>query len=195
MRIRFQIALIALFALSSFTMTAQHAFTQLKEIFLTEGIRVDCYVLAEEISKLLKPDEPAQPQRIKQLEEQLQSAYISERQAIAKELIPLQTNYVSYLMKNTSSVDALVINMAELCYYVYLSGDPNYISYYEMGCRIAMEANRGDLLAGYFALLEERFFQNPCIMLGDYYLEQKDTYKANLFYTFGFPVNPSIKFN
>ena len=71
-------------------MTAQHVFTQLKEVFLTEGIRVDCYVLAEEMSRLLKPSEPAQPQRIKQLEERLQSAYISERQAIAKELVPLQ---------------------------------------------------------------------------------------------------------
>ena len=39
------------------------------------------------MSRLLKPNEPAQPQRIKQLEEQLQSAYISERQAIAKELV------------------------------------------------------------------------------------------------------------
>lgn len=191
MRIRIKAIAIVILSLSSLRMTAQDTFSQLKEVFLTEGIRVDCYVLAEEMSRLLKPNEPAQPQRIKQLEEQLQSAYISERQAIAKELVPLQKNYISYLMENTPSADALVINMAELCYYVYLSGDPDYISYYEAGCRIAIEANRGDLLAGYFALLEDRFLQNPCIMLGDYYLEQKDTYKANLFYTYGFPIAPS----
>ena len=191
MRFRIIAITIALLSLSSYKMTAQHVFTQLKEVFLTEGIRVDCYVLAEEMSRLLKPSEPAQPQRIKQLEERLRSAYISERQAIAKELVPLQKNYVSYLMENNSSSDALVINMAELCYYIYLSGDPNFISYYELGCRLALEADKGDLLAGYFSLLEDRFLQNPCIMLGDYYLEQKDSYKANLFYTYGFPIAPS----
>ena len=191
MRFRIIAITIALLSLSSYKMTAQHVFTQLKEVFLTEGIRVDCYVLAEEMSRLLKPSEPAQPQRIKQLEERLQSAYISERQAIAKELVPLQKGYVSYLMENNSISDASIINMAELCYYVYLSGDPNYISYYELGCRLALEADKGDLLAGYFSLLEDRFLQNPCIMLGDYYLEQKDSYKANLFYTYGFPVAPS----
>lgn len=191
MRFRIIAITIALLSLSSYKMTAQHVFTQLKEVFLTEGIRVDCYVLAEEMSRLLKPSEPAQPQRIKQLEERLQSAYISERQAIAKELVPLQKGYVSDLMENNSISDASIINMAELCYYVYLSGDPNYISYYELGCRLALEADKGDLLAGYFSLLEDRFLQNPCIMLGDYYLEQKDSYKANLFYTYGFPVAPS----
>lgn len=78
MRFRIIAITIALLSLSSYKMTAQHVFTQLKEVFLTEGIRVDCYVLAEEMSRLLKPSEPAQPQRIKQLEERLQSAYISE---------------------------------------------------------------------------------------------------------------------
>ena len=74
MRIRIKAIAIVILSLSSLRMTAQDTFSQLKEVFLTEGIRVDCYVLAEEMSRLLKPNEPAQPQRIKQLEEQLQSA-------------------------------------------------------------------------------------------------------------------------
>lgn len=169
---------------------AQNVFTQLKPVFLTEGIIVDCHTLSKEMSDLLTPNEATQPARIKQLEKKLNEAHVSERQAIAKELVPLQQTYVINLMNNHPGSDALVINMAELCYYVYLSGADNYLGYYEKACKIAMQANKGDLLAGYFALRQERLLQNPCLVLGDYYLSYKDFQKAELFYNFTFPINP-----
>ena len=162
----------------------------IRQWFLVEGIRVDSYAFADTLESALKPQEPNVPAKIQELESRLPNVYITEKQQIAKELVPLQYAYCQEILREGKNVGSLLVNMMEWCYYMYLSDDPNYIASSARVCQMFMENNYSDFVRIYCALHEERLLQNPFIMLGDYLLEKGDFMAAKKFYKEAFPVNP-----
>ena len=162
----------------------------IRQWFLVEGIRVDSYAFADTLESALKPQEPNVPAKIQELESRLPNVYITEKQQIAKELVPLQYAYCQEILREGKNVGALLVNMMEWCYYMYLSDDPNYIASSARVCQMFMENDYSDFVRTYCALHEERLLQNPFIMLGDYLLEKGDFMAAKKFYKEAFPVNP-----
>ena len=162
----------------------------IRQWFLVEGIRVDSYAFADTLESALKPQEPNVPAKIQELESRLPNVYITEKQQIAKELVPLQYAYCQEILREGKNVGSLLVNMMEWCYYMYLSDDPNYIASSARVCQMFIENNYSDFVRIYCALHEERLLQNPFIMLGDYLLEKGDFMAAKKFYKEAFPVNP-----
>mgnify|MGYP002519561976 FL=1 len=162
----------------------------IRQWFLVEGIRVDTYAFADTLESALKPQESNVPAKIQELESRLPNVYITEKQQIAKELVPLQYAYCQEILREGKNVGALLVNMMEWCYYMYLSDDPNYIASSARVCQMFLENNYSDFVRIYCALHEERLLQNPFIMLGDYFLEKRDYAAAKKFYKEAFPVSP-----
>ena len=162
----------------------------IRQWFLVEGIRVDSYAFADTLESALKPQESNVPAKIQELESRLPHVYITEKRQIAKELVPLQYAYCQEILREGKNVGALLVNMMEWCYYMYLSDDPNYIASSARVCQMFMENDYSDFVRIYCALHEERLLQNPFIMLGDYLLEKGDFMAAKKFYKEAFPVNP-----
>jgi CHAT domain-containing protein len=162
----------------------------IRQWFLVEGIRVDSYAFADTLESALKPQESNVPAKIQELESRLPHVYITEKRQIAKELVPLQYAYCQEILREGKNVGALLVNMMEWCYYMYLSDDPNYIASSARVCQMFMENDYSDFVRIYCALHEERLLQNPFIMLGDYLLEKGDFMAAKKFYEEAFPVNP-----
>ena len=162
----------------------------IRQWFLIEGIRVDSYAFADTLESALKPQESNVPVKIQELESRLPHVYITEKRQIAKELVPLQYAYCQDILREGKNVGALLVNMMEWCYYMYLSDDPNYIASSARVCQMFMENDYSDFVRIYCALHEERLLQNPFIMLGDYLLEKGDFAAAKKFYKEAFPVNP-----
>ena len=162
----------------------------IRQWFLVEGIRVDTYAFADTLESALKPQESNVPAKIQELESRLPHVYITEKRQIAKELVPLQYAYCQEILREGKNVGALLVNMMEWCYYMYLSDDPNYIASSARVCQMFMENDYSDFVRIYCALHEERLLQNPFIILGDYLLEKGDFMAAKKFYKEAFPVNP-----
>ena len=162
----------------------------IRQWFLVEGIRVDSYAFADTLESALKPQESNVPAKIQELESRLPHVYITEKRQIAKELVPLQYAYCQEILREGKNVGALLVNMMEWCYYMYLSDDPNYIASSARVCQMFMENDYSDFVRIYCALHEERLLQNPFIILGDYLLEKGDFMAAKKFYKEAFPVNP-----
>ena len=162
----------------------------IRQWFLVEGIRVDTYAFADTLESALKPQESNVPAKIQELESRLPHVYITEKRQIAKELVPLQYAYCQEILREGKNVGALLVNMMEWCYYIYLSDDPNYIASSARVCQMFMENDYSDFVRIYCALHEERLLQNPFIILGDYLLEKGDFMAAKKFYKEAFPVNP-----
>ena len=162
----------------------------IRQWFLVEGIRVDTYAFADTLESALKPQESNVPAKIQELESRLPHVYITEKRQIAKELVPLQYAYCQEIIREGKNVGALLVNMMEWCYYMYLSDDPNYIASSARVCQMFMENDYSDFVRIYCALHEERLLQNPFIILGDYLLEKGDFMAAKKFYKEAFPVNP-----
>lgn len=162
----------------------------IRQWFLVEGIRVDTYAFADTLESALKPQESNVPAKIQELESRLPHVYITEKRQIAKELVPLQYAYCQEILREGKNVGALLVNMMEWCYYMYLSDDPNYIASSARVCQMFMENDYSDFVRIYCALHEERLLQNPFIILGDYLLEKGDFMEAKKFYKEAFPVNP-----
>ena len=185
--------LLTLFSVEAFCQSTENKVPTMEGIrqwFLVEGIRVDTYAFADTLESALKPQESNVPTKIKELESRLPHVYITEKRQIAKELVPLQYAYCQEILREGKNVGALLVNMMEWCYYMYLSDDPNYIASSARVCQMFMENDYSDFVRIYCALHEERLLQNPFIMLGDYLLEKGDFMAAKKFYKEAFPVNP-----
>ena len=162
----------------------------IRQCFLVEGLRVDSYAFADTLESILKPKELNIPAKIQELESRLPHVNITEKQQIAKELVPLQYAYCQELLSEGKNIGGLLVNLMEWCYYMYLSDDPNYIGCSAKVCQMFMENDYSDFVRIYCALHEERLLQNPFIMLGDYLLEKQDYAAAKKFYKEAFPVSP-----
>ena len=185
--------LLTLFSVEAFCQSTENKVPTMEGIrqwFLVEGIRVDSYAFADTLESALKPQESNVPAKIQELESRLPHVYITEKRQIAKELVPLQYAYCQEILREGKNVGALLVNMMEWCYYMYLSDDPNYIASSARVCQMFMENDYSDFVRIYCALHEERLLQNPFIMLGDYLLEKGDFMAAKKFYEEAFPVNP-----
>jgi CHAT domain-containing protein len=185
--------LLTLFSVEAFCQSTENKVPTIEGIrqwFLVEGIRVDSYAFADTLESALKPQESNVPAKIQELESRLPHVYITEKRQIAKELVPLQYAYCQEILREGKNVGALLVNMMEWCYYMYLSDDPNYIASSARVCQMFMENDYSDFVRIYCALHEERLLQNPFIMLGDYLLEKGDFMAAKKFYEEAFPVNP-----
>ena len=185
--------LLTLFSVEAFCQSTENKVPTMEDIrqwFLIEGLRVDTYAFADTLESVLKPQESNIPAKIQELESRLPHVYITEKRQIAKELVPLQYAYCQDILRESKNVGALLVNMMEWCYYMYLSDDPNYIASSARVCQMFMENNYSDFVRIYCALHEERLLQNPFIMLGDYLLEKGDFVAAKEFYKEAFPVNP-----
>ena len=177
-------------AICQYTQNKVPTMEDIRQWFLVEGIRVDSYAFADTLESALKPQESNVPAKIQELESRLPHVYITEKRQIAKELVPLQYAYCQEILREGKNVGALLVNMMEWCYYMYLSDDPNYIASSARVCQMFMENDYSDFVRTYCALHEERLLQNPFIMLGDYLLEKGDFMAAKKFYKEAFPVNP-----
>ena len=177
-------------AICQYTQNKVPTMEDIRQWFLVEGIRVDSYAFADTLECALKPQESNVPAKIQELESRLPHVYITEKRQIAKELVPLQYAYCQEILREGKNVGALLVNMMEWCYYMYLSDDPNYIASSARVCQMFIENNYSDFVRIYCALHEERLLQNPFIMLGDYLLEKGDFMTAKKFYKEAYPVNP-----